>query len=547
MDQRATSLIKTYERLVAQRQPLEKHWDDCFRHSYPLRGGFLAKDSDGYAAAQQAARETAERLSSVVTDSVRLLASSVLGALTPSNQQWFSLAIPGVASDSIQYDAKQWLETSSKVMFEQVHRVSNYDSVALEFFVDEMVGGMAGLYVEKRDGRLYFEAWPLKSLYCADSLGSGYIDTIYRRVLFTASELVARFGFANLPEPIQRSYNDDPYDTKQHEVIHAIRPRLSKNGKQVKGGKLNKNLPWESIYVLKASGSVINESGFHEMPVIVPRWSCIPDTDYAVGPMYDALPDAKTLNSVTQFMMQNAELAIAGTFVAKDDGVISTSSLKIGPRKIIFAADTDSIKPLATGGNIQFAINEIARLEGQIRRVLLADQLGPTDKQIMTATEVASRTNLIQQILGPIFGRLQAEFLLPLITRIFGLLLRDGDLGTPPESLSGISATVTYSSPLANAQKLKQLQAMDQFEQRLATKAQAATEILDLYDIEAATRLQAELLGVPVSTIRDAKAVDKIRRQKAEAQAQLAATQAAQEAQAATPPPTEQQKLEPAL
>jgi len=531
MNDKGQSVVKAYERLVNERMPLDSIWADCFKHSYPMRGqGFTNNTNDGISNAVAGKTAQAQLLDSTATDSVRLLSSSVLSALTPPNQQWFSLAVSNVSDDSISYQSKAWLENSAELLFKLIHS-SNYDAQALEFFTDEMIGGMVGLYVEKRNGKLFFEVWPLASMYCQETLGDGYIDTVYRLVRFTAAEANKKFN-GKLPEAVQNEFKRDPYSSKTFDFIHAIRPRLDNKGKQVKG-KISRSLPFESIYVCKKSNMVCLESGYHEMPVIVPRWMRIPDTDYAFGPMNDALPDMKTLNKVVEFMLQNAEMAISGTFVAKDDGVFNPNTARIGPRRVWLVQDVQNIKPLAAGGDINFAVNEIGRLQGQVRRTLLADQLGPSEKVNMTAAEVNTRTNLIRQILGPIFGRLQAEYLEPLIRRCFGLCLRDGDFGSPPEDLAQMTVYISYRSPLALAQKQQQLEAIDQFEARLANKLELNPELADLYDIETATRKSAELLGVDIELIRDLPTVKQLRKKRSDENAAQMAQTAGQTAQQA--------------
>lgn len=520
-NERGNQIVKSYQKLVSERQPLDQIWADCFKQSYPIRGqGFMNKNNDGISNVNIAKKDAAVLFDSTATDSIRLLASSVLSAITPPHQQWFSLAVNNVSDEEIPQDGREWLEDAAETMFKNIH-ASNYDSTALEFFTDEMIGGMLGLYVEKKDNRYFFEVWPLATLYCQEVLGNGYIDTIYRLVKFTAAEAIKKFG-SGVTDPIREEYKQDPYSNKQFEFVHTIRPRLGKNGKQTQG-KFVKTLPYESVYVCFKSGEVCLDSGYHEMPVIVPRWMRIPETDYALGPMNDVLPDVKTLNKIVEYMLQNAEMAISGTFVAKDDGVFNPNTARIGPRRVWMVGDVSNIKPLASGGDINFAVQEITRLQGQIRRTLLSDQLGPSEKVNMTATEINTRTSMIRQILGPIFGRLQAEYLVPLITRCFGLAIRDGDFGIPPESIQGIEFNVTYRSPLALAQKQSQLSALDSFESRIQLKAQTNPGIMDLYDEEAAVRKSADLLGIEIELIRDEKSVDQMRKKKAEeAQAQAA-------------------------
>ena len=65
----------------------------------------------------------------------------------------------------------------------------------------------------------------------------------------------------------------------------------------------------------------------------------------------------------------------------------------------------------------------------------MADQLPPIGTQQMTATEINTRVEIIRQQLGPLYGRLQSEFLMPLLDRCFGLALRSGVLPPPPREL----------------------------------------------------------------------------------------------------------------
>ena len=137
----------------------------------------------------------------------------------------------------------------------------------------------------------------------------------------------------------------------------------------------------------------------------------------------------------------------------------------------------------------------------------MADQLPPADGPVKTAYEWSVRVETLRKILGPVFGRLQAEFLQPLVERSFGIAWRANErsgyqlLGRPPASLMGRSFSVRYLSPLAKAQRLEDVASMDRFELSIGTTAQSTGDmsILDVYDWEEAQRTRGTLLGVPQS------------------------------------------------
>ena len=142
----------------------------------------------------------------------------------------------------------------------------------------------------------------------------------------------------------------------------------------------------------------------------------------------------------------------------------------------------------------------------------------------MTATEVHVRVGLIRQLLGPVYGRLQAEYLQALIERCFGLAYRAGVFSTPPQSLAGREFTVRYISPLAKAQQLEEVSAIDQYVQGCAVAAQIQAaagvqpDALDNVDLDEAARFRGEALGVPSKVIRGKADVEQLREQRQQAQ-----------------------------
>ena len=126
---------------------------------------------------------------------------------------------------------------------------------------------------------------------------------------------------------------------------------------------------------------------------------------------------------------------------------------------------------------------------------------------------------------------LQTEYLQPLIERCFGIAFRAGILGNPPESLAGRPYTVRYLSPLARAQKLEEVTAIDQYVAGCAMAAQAQAQAgqqpdaMDNVDMDAAARFRGEALGVPSEVMRSKADVERVREERQQA------LQAAQEQQ----------------
>lgn len=520
-----TQIKKTYDQLVDERRPLERIWRDAYRYTSPLKGQyFISQQTDGITNAINAQNDSATLFDSTASESVTLLASSIMSGLTPSAAQWFQFRIPNSKFEDLPYEVRTWMEQASRILFNQIHTSSNFNAVAIECFEEMAIAGLFGMFISKEPEQpLVFELWPLDTLYIQENAKTGKIDTVYRLVALTAAQAEANFGYDNLPEKIKSQLNSNANDIKKYEFIHCIRPRSDRN----KHSKLSKDLPFASVYVERSTGFVVKETGYHELPVVIPRWTKLPRTPYAVGPINKALPDIKTLNKVVEMMLLNEEMAIAGTYVAKADGYLNPNTIKIGARKVIFAQDPNNIRALASGGDFRIAFEEITRLQRQIKSVMMADELEPIQKNYASATEVATRSQIVRQILAPTFARLNSEFLESLLDRCFNLCLRDGTIPIPPAILNGIELVPEYMSSMARAQKMEEVTAMTQFEQSLGAVAQLNPGVLDLYDFDAATTKKANLLGVPTDVIRS-----KVQLQKMRDEAQKAQQAQQQQAQA---------------
>ena len=507
--------------------------DAYYRRAYeftmPYRGmGFIHRQQDGIQNALTAKNFQSKIVDSTATDSVHTLASSLVTGLVPKNSKWFSLSILGAELTSLSKNARNWLQDASTVLHKHIHS-SNFDILVDEFFQDIAICGYAGLYCEEIEDEnnpelFRFHYWSPYEVLMVDSSGDGKIDTVYRQMDLTVAQAVSTYGYKNLAKELQDKYDSNPMDQRRSTFVHAVHPRGN-----YKTGKMSSNMPYRSTHVSQAGENIVREGGYNELPIIIPRWTVIPNTDYALGPINEALPDIKTINQVTEHYLSALEMNISGTFVAKNDGSINPNTARIGPRRIIYASDTNAIKALTSASDASAAGQELVRLQRQIRTAMKVDKLSPLEKPYQTATEVSVNINLIRQQLGPMYARLTGEFCEPLIHRCLNIAVRRGAIPPPPPELEGAGLTIVYQSPLARAQRQEELGAMDRFEQALAQVVQIYPDGLDIYDVDVALRTRAELLDVSVDILRSKEDVGELRRdQQEEEERQMAAMEAAQ-------------------
>lgn len=491
-------ITRRLEALKAARSPHETVWRNCFDFTFPLRGsGFQSTELD----AQSGQSKRAELLDGTGTDSGRILASAIMSGATPANSLWMQIVV-----DQQTDEEGRWFDENTPTLHRLIHS-SNFDSSAFESCLDLVAAGWFALYVteEPETKALQFEEWPLAQVYCGSTKRGGAIDIVYRDYRLTAEQAVEEFDEENVSEQTLKLSKTKPDEWVS--FVHAIYPRDG----ALPGAILATRLPIASCHVEVKAKKLVRESGYHEMPVIVPRWQMLPSSVYGVGPAWDALPDMRMLNTLSFDELANADLAIAGMWIAEDDGVLNARTIKVGPRKVIVANSVDSMKPLTPGGQWQLAEYLVKAKQAAVRKIFMADQLQPQDGPDMTAYEVHVRINLIRQLLGPVYGRLQAEYLQQLVERTFGLSFRAGKFTPAPESLGGRQFHVKYISPLARAQRAEEVTAMDGLEQNLIAQAALKPEVYDNYKIDDAVRERSKLLGVPQTLMRTADEVTELR------------------------------------
>jgi hypothetical protein len=276
-----------------------------------------------------------------------------------------------------------------------------------------------------------------------------------------------------------------------------------------------------------------DEGGYYEMPAFVARWRMMSGSQWGFSPAMLALPDILTLNELVNLILRSAEKVLDPVTLTTQRGVMG--DLDMEPGGVVVVQDINDVKPYESGA--RFDVSELQRdsLQASIRTTFHVDQLELKESPAMTATEVNVRYELMQRLLGPTLGRLQNDFLDPLVSRTFKILMRAGQLPEVPESLreAGGEMDIEYTGPLARAQRMTEADSMTRWVNNLAPLAQLKPEILDNVDFDAFARELGETLGVPASNVRSEIDIKRIRKSREEAMArQRMAQQAVGDGQA---------------
>ena len=158
-------------------------------------------------------------------------------------------------------------------------------------------------------------------------------------------------------------------------------------------------------------------------------------------------------------------------------------------------------------------------LQAKIKRTLMSDQLTPNGSSPLTATEISARVNVYRSQLGSVFSRLTSEYLQALLDRVWGLSLRSGLLNPAPEELmQATRINFQFINPMAAAQRLEGVTAIQNLMINVGQMAQIDPTIMDNINLDHAVQIIGEGLNVPTDVIRTQEDIAQLRQTKQEQQ-----------------------------
>lgn len=441
-DVRGTDAVEALIKRVAKARARQARYQHLMQDAYEL----AMPDREGWSQKAEG-QDRAQRIyDSTAVVGVPRFANRLQQALFPPYQRWAQLEpTPGYKGVN---DLPEQLEETTEIMFREI-RASNFDN-ALNEAAHDLCAGTASILVENgkqhdpQGSTLRFQAFPVDRV-ALDEGPFGNIEGVFLRQTPRARDLTRLYPElrGKMPQALaakERDAPDEEIPLDQCTIYEADKGR------------------W-CMKVLDPTGkTILAERYFRTSPWVIMRWSKAPGEVYGRGPLVQAMPDVRTANKTKELILQNAALAVAGVWGARDDGVLNPATVQIRPGMIIPMETTDgpqgpSLKRLEIGANFDVAQIVLQDLQTAIRQILFDNPLPPKVERGITATEIIERLSQFSQDTGA-FGRLNSEGVVPLVMRILDVL---DEAGVLPKALSRVRdliARIVPVSPLAQAQNL---------------------------------------------------------------------------------------------
>lgn len=500
----ARELIQLFNELdnSTERQNFKIDWQEQGDFVLPRKTDSIIKTTKG-------TKKTIRMQESTGPHSAGLLAATLQGSLTSNSVYWFNIRMKDKELNENE-EVKAWLDDSTRRMYNAFND-SNFRIEIHEMFTDVVVFGTACLLTEKAlstsENILNFRSYFVGNDFVIRENAQGYVDTVIRKCVFEARQAEQLFADKAGKSVLQAIKDKAP--TQEFKFLHVTMP--IREYSKIRQGFGNDLWEYTEIYVAMDDEVISKKSGYFEFPYIIPRWSKASGEMYGRGPTDVAMPDIRTLNAATSYMRQAwakdikpSRLVPEGLGVDIDD--VPGTNIPV-PAHLIEAIQKGV---LTSGARWEVSVEEREQLRTAIKECYFTDQIQMQKQAQMTATEASFIFELMQRLLGPVFGRLETQ-LAPMVERAFGIMLRSGALLPVPEVIEEGELDIEYVGPLARSQRQSEISALRQWLEQLVQIAAIAPEVIDIPDFTEIFKDSARMLNVNERYVKSQDDIDEIR------------------------------------
>jgi len=517
-----SELTRRFGALEAERDLWVPKWKEIRSYINPWLGEFKgeSKTSRDYA------RKDEGIYDGVGYDAANVLAAGIMFGLTPRSRPWFKLGFED-AELSDWEPAKYYLDDATQILYTGFSRSNFYKSAHSLYAESGTFGtGAMGLW-EDRNKMFRTKSFTIGT-YALGTDAYGGVNQFCRRLTMNPCQMAQQFGYENLKKSTQQLV--DRMDHKSAiTVYHLIEP----NTQTFDEAYLAQDLAYREYYWEESADKdqPLKVGGYHEFPIMAPRWINPNDGVYGYGPGWFALAESKGLQLLTEDFYVLVEMMLKPPLAATTSA--HRSGINFFPGGVTIVEDANpngaGVRPIMqVNPDLTGFLNQRQDSRQIIKRRFFADlfmMLDSLEKGQMTAREVIERSQEKMTMIGPSIENYQDEFLKPSIDRAFAIANRLGLLPPPPPELEGRELKVEFISPLSQAQKMSGLTGLEQGMAFIMNLAPMFPSVLKkVKPIEVVDRYW-DALGVPAGNLNtddEVKALEAAEQKQVQAQ-QMAA------------------------
>jgi len=365
---------------------------------------------------------------SVGAKAVVTLASKLMLALLPPQTTFFKLQ---VRDDKLGEEIPANIKSELDLSFSKIERIimdyiaaSNDRVVVHQAIKHLIVSGNALIYMGK-DG---LKSYPLNRFVVSRD-GNGNVIEIVTKEMINRKLLGPEF---EKPDPMrvtdESTTDDDDVDVYTYCCLE--------NGRWM----------WHQEVFDKIIPNSRSTAPKNASPWLVLRFNAVDGEDYGRGRVEEFLGDFRSLNSLSQALIEGSSAAAKVVFLVSPSSTTKPATLAKAGNGAIIQGRPEDVAVVQVGKTADFATaaNMAASIEKRIGEAFL--QLNIRQSERTTAEEVRLTQLELEQQLGGLFSLLTVEFLVPYLNRILLVLQRNGQLPriprdfVQPQIVAGINA-----------------------------------------------------------------------------------------------------------
>ena len=183
-------------------------------------------------------------------------------------------------------------------------------------------------------------------------------------------------------------------------------------------------------------------------PYIALRFISMDGEDYGRGYVEEYLGDLKSLESLTQSIVEGSAAAAKVLFLVRPNGTTRVKTLAESPNGAIVTGDDNDVSSLQLGKSQDFNVAQqtIQILQTRLSRVFLMNSSIRRDAERVTAEEIRIAHQELEIALGGVYSVLSQEFQLPMVELLMNKMQKEKKIpelpkeGLKPLIITGVEA-----------------------------------------------------------------------------------------------------------
>ena len=405
---------------------------------------------------------------------VNNLASKLLLALLPPNSPFFRLTIDDFDLQQIAGDNRGQVEEGlariERAAMQEIEsksiRVPVFEALKLL-----IVTGNALVYMPKEGGMKVYR--PDRYVTKRDAMGN-LLEIITKE---SVSPLM-------LPDEVKQMIPPSDTPAKNYDLYTCV--KTTKRGFDV-------HQEVAGIEIPNSRGTFKKDQN----PFIPLRFIRIDGEDYGRGFIEEYIGDLRSLEALTQAIVQGSAASSKVLFLVRPNGTTKTANLAKAPNGAFLTGDANDVSTLQVQKSADFrvALETMRMINDRLAAAFLLNSSVQRAAERVTAEEVRFMAKELETALGGVYSILSQEFQLPLINLLLESLTKQGKMPRMPKD-SVKPTVVTGIEALGRGQDLNKLATFLQYLQPLGAEVIASEMNLGDYIDRLAASLGIDTSGL---------------------------------------------------